>query len=82
MRTVTLNYDQSELVVIGELMEAIDLNLINTKDEGGALLPLDHELVDSLVNVLKYFAPNTPEMQEYYQDVTKKQVESMAEFGR
>ena len=58
-----IDHAQSEHIVIEELKLAVYLNLEPNIDEGGYMVPLDWELINSLLHVLKYFM-TVPEYEE------------------
>lgn len=55
MKTFTMSDDQVDQIIIDELKGALDRNLRIDRDEGGFAIEPDHELIESIKNVLRYF---------------------------
>lgn len=56
-KTIDIPVEMIDNIVIDELKEALVLNVTLHRDEGGALVDADHELISALKLVLRYFAP-------------------------
>lgn len=75
MRTL-LEYVDLESLVRDNLVESLDLELEQNKDEGGHPLEIDVELVKALVLVIEYYTARNE-----FHNIVKKRKEQLKEFG-
>lgn len=58
-KTVDIPYEMIDDIVVDEIKCALEMCMQLDRDEGGALIEPDRELIDALKVVLKYFAPQS-----------------------
>ena len=70
-KTIELLQEQIEAIIVEDLKEAYEMNMHSERDEGGFILGLDGDLLQSLDTVLQYYmAPS--EYRKWKESVTPK----------